>query len=166
MALAGMLEIADREFQAISDADRELEQDAERNVQSGNLAAVEITPKALKSFLDKYLGFDGRMSEYSYEWTARLLKALGFRDLDEVQKAITPYDDHKLSLIAEGARQGQVSRFEFMLQAALGDLFLQRHPLKRDDWYAGRLQKILDRMKEKGVPIGTYKFSQAAQNSE
>jgi ppGpp synthetase/RelA/SpoT-type nucleotidyltranferase len=160
MALAGMLEIADREFQAISDADRELEQNAERNVQSGNLAAVEITPKALKSFLDKYLGSDGRMSQYSYEWATRLLKALGFRDLDEVRRAIAPYNDHELSVIAEGTRQGQISRFEIMLQAALGHLFLQRHPWRSLDWYPGRVEKVFERMKTAGVPIGTYKFPQ------
>lgn len=162
MALAGMLEIADREFQAIDDADRELEQNAERNVQSGNLAAVEITPKAVKSFLDKFLGSDGRMSDYSYDWEARLLKALGFRDLEEVRKAIVPYNDHQLSVIAEGSRQGQISRFEFMLLAALGDVFTERHPWKHHDWYTSRIQRILERMRKGGVAIGTYKFPQVS----
>lgn len=160
MALAGMLEIADREFQAISDADRELEQKAERDVQAGNLAAVEITPKALKSFLDKYMGQDGRMREISYDWTARLLKTLGFRDLDEVKKAIAPYDDHKLSLVAQGTRQGQLSRFEIMIQAALGDLFLERHPWRHHDWHRKHAERISNRMKAASVQMGTFKFAQ------
>jgi putative GTP pyrophosphokinase len=155
MALAGMLEIADREFQAIGDTDRELEENAERNVQTGNLAAVEITPKALKSFLDKFLGSDGRMSEYSYVWTARLLKNLGFRDLDEVRRAIAPYDHHGPSVIVEGTRQGQISRFELMLQAALGNRFLEFHLWKNLDWYRNRVGKIFDKMKAHNVPIGT-----------
>lgn len=164
MALAGMLEIADREFQAISDADRALEQDAERNVQSGNLAAVEITPKALKSFLDKYLGSDGRMSDFSYEFEARTLKSLGFRDLEEVRRAIAPYNDHQLSVIVEGARQGQISRFEIMLIAALGSTFLLRHPWKHLDWYQDRVQRALERLTSHEIPVGIY--DQSSANSD
>ena len=56
MALAGMFEIADREFQAIQTADQELEGQATQSVQRGELGGVEITPNSLKLFLDKKLG--------------------------------------------------------------------------------------------------------------
>jgi putative GTP pyrophosphokinase len=81
MAVAGMLEIADAEFQAIQNADRELEDHAKAMVQHGNLSGVEITPNSLKFFLDKRLGPDGRISPWSYQWAAGLLKRLGFQDL-------------------------------------------------------------------------------------
>jgi putative GTP pyrophosphokinase len=80
VALAGMLEIADREFQAIDDTNRTLEDTAKQKVETGELSGVEITPKALKLFLDRTFGPDGRMSDWSYDWTARLLMSLGFRD--------------------------------------------------------------------------------------
>ena len=81
MALAGMLEIADREFQAINDQDRQLADKTRGMVSRGDLSGVEITPDALKLFLDKRLGSDGRISDWNYDWNARLLKRLGFRDL-------------------------------------------------------------------------------------
>ena len=71
-----MLEIADREFQGIQDADKALEIHAEAMVQEGNLSGVEITPNALKLFLDKRLGPDRRISDWSYEWTTRRLRGL------------------------------------------------------------------------------------------
>ena len=121
MALAGMLEIADREFQAIQDTDRQLTVEARKMVKRGDLAGVEITPDALKLFLDKRLGSDARISEWTYNWLTRLVKKLGFRDLKQVEAAIADYSDDRLSNFATGSRQGQSTRFELMLLAALGD---------------------------------------------
>lgn len=157
VALAGMLEIGDREFQAIDDANKKLERAAIKNVEAGNLAEVEITPKALKLFLDKKLGPDGRVSAWSYEFEARLLKSLGFRDLSEVEKAIGPYDDHQLSVIQSGTRLGPVSRFEIMIQAALGDQWCTRHPWQ-DEYWARRHREKIDHLKGAGVNIGTYQL--------
>jgi putative GTP pyrophosphokinase len=160
MALAGMLEIADREFQAIEDTDRAIEQQADTDVESGNLEHVEITPHALKLFLNKHLGSDERISYTNYDFVARLLKVLGFRDLDEVQKAIAPYNDHQLSVVVEGPRQGQISRFELMIEAALGqDYLLHRHLFRRSSWYQERLQRIFEKLKAAGIATGTYKFA-------
>jgi putative GTP pyrophosphokinase len=158
MALAGMLEMADREFQAIQDADKELEDRAKTMVQSGNLTGIEITPNALKFFLDKRLGPDGRMSSWSYDWTARLLKRLGFRDLKEVETAIAPYNDHQLSVLAEGTRQGQLSRFELMLLAALGERFIERHPWA-DAWFVDRRKLTLGKFQQAGIKVTTYKVT-------
>jgi putative GTP pyrophosphokinase len=155
MSLAGMLEIADREFQAIQDADRRLEDHAKDMVQRGDLSGIEITPNALKLFLDKKLGTDGRISGWSYDSTTRLLKHLGFKDLKQVEAAISPYDDNKLSLIAEGARQGQTSRFELMLLAALGERFIERHPWKGGWWrehWGARLKKF----QAAGIEVSGY----------
>ena len=55
-SLAGMLEIADREFQAIQDEDLSLRTEAIASVQEGTLDTIEITPYALKAYLDKRLG--------------------------------------------------------------------------------------------------------------
>jgi hypothetical protein len=136
---------------------RLLERTAIKNVEAGNLSDVEITPNALKLFLDKKLGSDGRMSSWSYDWTARLLKSLGFRELSEVEKAIQPYDDHRLSVIQSGTRLGQLSRFEIMLQAALGEQWCVRHPWQSEYWNMRRREQI-DRLKNGGVETGSYKL--------
>jgi putative GTP pyrophosphokinase len=151
MALAGMLEIADREFQAIQDTDQELEIHAKAMVQKGNLGGVEITPNSVKLFLDKRLGPDRRISDWSYEWAARKLKRLGFQDLKQVETAIARYNDDMLSEIVWGSRQGQESRFELMMLAALGERYLQLYP-----WNRHALAKI----KAAGIPVATYSLAE------
>ena len=154
LALAGMLEIADKEFQDIQNANREIEDKAVRSVKKAELTGVEITPIALKAYLDKKLGPDGRISDWSYDWTVRLLKRLGFRDLQQVDKATAPYNADRLSDIGSGRRQGQTTRFEFMLMAALGDKFLER---QFDGGYiSSYYQIILNRFREAGIVVGTF----------
>jgi ppGpp synthetase/RelA/SpoT-type nucleotidyltranferase len=156
MALAGMLEIADREFQAIQDADRKVTVEARESVKSGDLAGVEITPDALHSFLDKRLGSDWRISDWTYNWTARLLKKLGFRDLKQVETAIANYDDGKLSYLAWGARQGQTTRFELMLLASLGTKFIERHNYNGASWFRESAARNLALFEQNGIKIGIF----------
>jgi ppGpp synthetase/RelA/SpoT-type nucleotidyltranferase len=157
MALAGMLEIADREFQGIQDDDKELRARAQVRVDRGDLGGVEITPSALKRFLDKRLGSDGRISTWSYDWTVRLLKRFGFRDLKQVEAAIAGYDDDKLSVLATGGRQGQTTRFELMLLAALGERFIELHPWARGgDWFVTTRRDMLKRFQGAEIAIGQY----------
>ena len=156
MALAGMLELADREFQAIQSADSELRVTARENVAKGQLREVEITPDSLKTYLDKRLGSDGRISPWSYNWTARLLHRLGFKTLAQVDEAIRQYDDDRLSRLAEGVRQGQTTRFETMLLAALGEEFIKRHPWGNDNWFTERRHDFLQRFRSEGISVGSY----------
>jgi putative GTP pyrophosphokinase len=113
MSLAGLLEIADREFQAIQNEDEWLRQKARALVAQKRLDEVEITGDALKTYLDKRLGPDGRMTDYSYEWTARMLRRYGFANFQQIEVCIAPYDDDILSRVIAGTRQGQLRRFEF-----------------------------------------------------
>lgn len=154
MSLAGMLEIADREFQAIQDADERLTLEARSRVEGGQLEQVEITPDALKAFLDKRLGPDGRISDFSYDWTARLLRRLGFRTLEQVEKCIRGYDDDHVSRAAVGSRQGQTSRFEHMLLAGMGEGFIQRHFFAGESWFGAG--ERLKRLAQSGIEIRSY----------
>lgn len=70
MALAGMLEIGDREFQALAEADRRIRTSAKRLIGRNELKAVEITADALRVYLDRKLGADGRMADWNYGWNA------------------------------------------------------------------------------------------------
>lgn len=156
MSLAGLLEIADREFQAIQDADRDLATRADTLITEGKLDAVEITPASLKTYLNRQLGPDGRMSEYSYDWTARLLRRLGFVSLNQVDAAIKPYDHDTLSRLADGARQGQLTRFEFTLLAAMGEEYLRRHPWHAETWFQPRHARILETFRANGIEVGAF----------
>ncbi len=155
MALAGLLELADREFQSIQSADKKLANTAATMVRQGDLTGVEITPKTLKIFLDKRLGVDGRMSDWSYEWSAKQLRHLGFINLKQVESAISQYDSDRLSQVATGGRQGQITRFEMMLLAALGTQYIEGHSWKNEQWFNERQKGVLQTFEENGVPIGT-----------
>lgn len=156
MSLAGLLEIADREFQEIQDADRKLTTQAVDLISAGDLQTVEITPNALKSYLDKKIGSDGRMSDFSYDWTVRLLLRLGFTSLDQVDKCIEPYDHDRISRLIDGTRQGQLTRFEYMLLAGMGKKFIERHPWALELWFPERRTKNLEKLSEAKILIGFY----------
>ncbi|WP_271617943.1 GTP pyrophosphokinase [Bradyrhizobium sp. CCBAU 51745] len=168
VALAGMLEIADREFQAIDDANRTLEDAANAKVRAGDLTGAEITPKALKLFLDRRLGPDGRMSDWSYDYTAGLLKTLGFRDLKEVDAAISPYGDgHRVCKALHDSKQGQLYRFEQMILAALGEQWIARHPWSKEEAkWIDLFQSHLKKFSDAGIPIGTFKLGDVATSSD
>lgn len=159
MALAGLLELADREFQAIQSADKQLANKAATMVRQGDLKNVEITPNALKIFLDGHLGVDGRMSDWSYEWSAKQLRHLGFKNLKQVESAIAQYDGDRLSQVATGGRQGQITRFEMMLLAALGSQYLEGHSWKNEQWFSDRQRGILTVFEENGINVGTVSIN-------
>lgn len=156
ISLAGLLEIADREFQSLQDEDERLRQEARASVQTGELSSVEITPDALKSYLDRKLGTDGRMTQWSYEFTANILRKLGFVTLSQLDECIAGYDDDKVSRAIWAARQGQLSRFEDTVLASMGKFFIDRHPWARDRECVDRFRGRLDRLGKGGIRVGTY----------
>ena len=154
MALAGLLEIADREFQAVQDEDKLLKQKARNSVVEGILDQVEITGDALRSYLDTRVGTDARYSYFSYEYMARVVRRLGFTTIEQVDACIKGYDDDQLSRIAWQRRQGTLSRFEDMLLAGMGPVFLDRRT--NDGEIKGIIRTILAKFKEYGNRIGSY----------
>jgi RelA/SpoT family protein len=156
MALAGMLEVADREFQAIQDSDIELREQARRSVDLGNLEQVEITPDALEAYLNKTIGADYRISPFSYDWGARLLRKLGFTNFRQVDECIKPYNEDVVGRTIYGTRQGQLTRFEALLLAAMGEVFITKHPWADSPWFASRMKEYLDKLRAAEIPIRSY----------
>lgn len=156
MALAGLLEIADREFQAINNANQEYEAHVEKMVEQGEAAGLEITPNGLKFYLDRNLGPDGRMSPWTYDWTTRLVQQLGFRDLQQIDTAISHYDDDRLCQMAWGHRMGQIERFELMLLAAMGEKFIERHSYAHQDWFQAGQKRFLEVFRKNGIKTDTF----------
>lgn len=158
MTLAGLIEIADREFQAIEEEDARLRSQARQSVAEGRLSDVEVTPDALRAYLDQRFGVDGRMTNFSYYMTANLLAELGFHNLGDVDSAVGTYDDDTISRAVHGSRQGQISRFELVLQAAMGEEYCRRHPWARSspEWFPHYCAKHLSAIREAGIPVGQY----------
>lgn len=166
-ALAGLIEIADREFQAIEDEDRAIREDTQRNLREGRLDAIEITPDAVQAYLDRKYGADGRMRDWGYGWTARLLRRLGFTNFAQVDECIRGYNDDLISRIIFGSRMGQLTRFELVLLASMGDNFIRAHLWARDPdmrgYLIGELRKLetlrseFPRYESITAPVGNYR---------
>jgi ppGpp synthetase/RelA/SpoT-type nucleotidyltranferase len=157
MSLAGMLEIADREFQAIQNEDQRLRRAARHSIAQGRLADVELGPDALKAYLDRRLGPDGRMAESNYEQWVTALYSLGFTNLQQIDDCIRGLDDKTISRHIWGSRQGQVTRFEGLLLAGMGRYYLERHPNRHVDWFVAVRDRWLDRLQDEGVQAGGYR---------
>jgi ppGpp synthetase/RelA/SpoT-type nucleotidyltranferase len=153
IALAGLLEIADREFQAIQTEDERLREEARRAVESGRYKEVEITPDALRAYLDRKLGADGRMREWSYQATASALRKFGFTNFQQLEDCLAGYNDDEVSRRLYGSRQGQLTRFEDMLLAAMGEAFIERHRMSTLPWWTEWKQGTLERIRRAGIPV-------------
>ena len=159
MTLAGLLEIADKEFQAIHDDSSRLQEAARASVAAGRFVDVEVTPDALKAFLDRRLGADGRVADWSYSWTARLLNRLGFTDLQQLNDALAGYDDDGVSRAIHGNRQGQLTRLDDVLLASMGTVYLERHPWSKEvnSWFEPLVRRRLDSLRAASVTIGSFR---------
>jgi putative GTP pyrophosphokinase len=160
LALAGLLEVADREFEGIRDADELVRRVAAASIAKGEpLDQVEITPDALRLYLDKRLGPDARMADYSYEYEAKRLRMLGFRTFAQVDECIKGRDDDAVSRIVAGGRQGQLSRFNYLIQAGMGDQYLNRlkiaQPSTSESWW-DYIRGPVQRLRKANHPVGNY----------
>ena len=156
MSLASTLETADREFQAIQDEDERLRRQARQSVREGKLEKVEITPDALKTYLDEKLGLDGRMTDFSYQFTASLLHRLGFADFKQIDECISGYNDDLLSRILWSTRQGQISRFECQLLAGMGETYIRFHTWGAQQWFVDAREADLEEFRLAGIEVGFY----------
>ena len=154
MALASLLEIADREFQAIQDDDEKLKEQARTSVEEGVFDQIEITANALQSYLDGRIGSDARTTDFSYEYMAKVLLNLGFTTIRQVDACIKGYDGDQLTRVRWKWRQGLLTRFEAMLLAGMGSVFVER---RTDDagWRDG-LRNLLAGYRKNGIPVGNY----------
>ena len=157
MAVAGMLEIADREFQAIQDEVRRRRRVATEFVVKGRLDRAELTSEALRSYLGARLGGDRRIGESSYEAWVGVLRELGFTTVQQVHDCIDDLDDTAISKAIWGSRKGQLWRFEALLLAGMGDYYVDHHPSRELDHFVELRRRWLDRLREHGGPVRSYR---------
>jgi hypothetical protein len=96
------------------------------------------------------------MTDFSYEYLARQLRALGFNDLREIDECMAGFYDDQLSRYAWGTRQGQIIRFELMLLAGMGENYKKFHPLGVHDWFIKACERELEAFQKHSVPIRSY----------
>jgi hypothetical protein len=81
---------------------------------------------------------------------------MGFTNFHQIDECIANYDDDHVSRLSWGSRQGQLTRFETMLLAGMGDQFLGRHPYGQEESYRNWWLPALQRLKDGGTKIGNY----------
>jgi ppGpp synthetase/RelA/SpoT-type nucleotidyltranferase len=158
MAVAGMLEIADREFQAIQEEVHRRRRVATEAVVSGLLDRAELTSGALRSYLDSRLGADRRVGESNYEVWVGVLRELGFNSLQQVDDCIDDLDDAAVSRAIWGPKKrGQLWRFEGLLLAGMGDYYIEHHPSRGLDHFVELRRRWLERVKEHSGSVRSYR---------
>jgi hypothetical protein len=157
MTLAGMLEVADREFQAIQEQDESIRANARTLIEENRLEEVELTPDALRSYLDQRIGPDDRISDWSYEWMTKTLRRMGFKNLAQIDTCISNRDHDQVSRLAWGGRMGQLSRFEVLLLAGMGEEnFLRHHPYREYEWFPVATARRAGNLIRGGITLGDY----------
>lgn len=96
------------------------------------------------------------MSSFSYEISAGYLKRMGFSTIQQLEDCIASADGDEISRVLWGSRQGQITRFEAMLLAQMGETYALRHPWGVNDFWAEHFPKQLQRLRDGGITIGTY----------
>jgi len=160
ISLAGLLEIADREFQSIQDQDSKLRASDRKLIKEGKLEDVIITPDSLKTYLDKVLGPDRRISKSSYDSSTKTLLDMGFKNLRQVDNCIKKYiNNNVVETSIWGSRQGQLWRMQDLLLAGMGEKFIKLHPWSRDGskWAVSLFSRALTKMKKGGIKVGNLK---------
>jgi len=157
MAVAGMLEIADREFQAIQEEVTRRRRVATEAVVKGRLDRAELTSEALRSYLDARLGADRRVGDSNYEVWVGVLRQLGFTSLQQVDDCIDDLDDMAISRAIWGSKRGQLWRFEGLLLAGMGAHYIERHPSRGVDHFVELRRRWLERLKEHIGAVRSYR---------
>lgn len=155
-ALAKTIEIADREFQAIQDEDEKIYRTTIRSIHTGKLKNARIIPDALHYYMDQRFGPDGRMTLYSYDVAAAMLKKMGFSNLKQVDDCIKDYDHDSISKVLWGFRQGQLRKLEDTLLAGMGENYIKLHPLSADNKFSNQCNQFIKKLKKNNLPIGNY----------
>lgn len=156
--LAGLLELADREFQAIHDEHEKIRIEARKSVTEGKLTNVEITPDSLKAYLQKIFGFsDQRAGMVTYNTIANIIKITGFKDLKELDEVIKPYYTNPGLINSDKWKSSNYFiKMELLLLASMGENYSNLHLLRKEKFfseYVEQNKKILETAK---VLIGNY----------
>ena len=96
------------------------------------------------------------MRDWAYASTAAMLRRFGFNNFRELEECIAGYNDDELSRRVWGGRQGQITRFETMLLAGMGERFLDEHQFGKEKWWRDWKLGSLEKMKALGIPTGMY----------
>lgn len=141
--LAGLLEIADREFQIIRNEEVRIREGIRNTIVTSPASDVPITGDAIQILLDHELGSDARLSEWSYNWIANIAIELGLKTIADIRKSITKFDWDIGRRFLWRTKPSPPSVLHEMLFLDLEEHFIEKHPWANEKWFTeSRIQKL------------------------
>jgi putative GTP pyrophosphokinase len=163
MALAGLIEIADREFQSIQSDNEIIKEQSRISVNSGKLQNVEITKDSMRVYLNKKFREElEHEDDSSYDQAASMLIYIGFKDLQQVDDCIKNYYDSKeFNKFIWMKGQSQLRILDDLLLVGMGDAFIKRHPWTNPNYYNSHywskaFTQLLSLLRKTEITIGNY----------
>jgi len=157
--LAGLLEIADREFQAIQSQEKNVNEENIKNIKNRQYSDIQITISTIEAYLNNYIGVEKNVSKIAYENEVKILLNFGFTTIEQVYECTKGYDANNLSKIVRGTYEGKIEKFELVLLASMGDNFLKKHLWKDNSWFIEEKSKDLKMLRKENIIIGSYKIN-------
>jgi len=96
------------------------------------------------------------MTDFSYDYEARHLRTMGFSSLKQVDDCVRGLNADQLNELLYPTRQGQLSRFEYLLIAGMGENLLRKHRWRDEEWYRKRVEGWISRFREAGIVVRGY----------
>lgn len=115
-----------------------------------------LTPERLNWYMNRRFGSDGRIADHTYRYLYNVVTTLGFASTEQIERAIKGINSSKLCYISYGNLQGQATRFELSLLAALGHHYISRHPWAVSPWFRANQERLLQKMTSNDIPINTF----------
>ena len=146
LLLAAMLELADRELQAIHDDHRALRRLAQDASGDGD---VPVERSALREVLDEAFPGAARASDDELDWILEQLERLGVNSLGDVRRILSAVDaEHVEVALKVKHPRGQLRRVDDALLAAFGDRYVEQFTGASR---LGRLRWRLRQLRENGL---------------
>ena len=153
-SLAGLLEIADREFQAITNEERQRRAELRAKIDAKKAAEAAITVENLRFLLEKEIGADQRVSAGFWEWIARLARTLGVGTIGDAEAVIRNFDWKAAAAAQWHARPSPPGVFDAMLLQFMGEKYLEQHPWRKERWFNESVKSALAKLRAFGVEPG------------
>ena len=98
---------------------------------------------------------------YNQNWTDHRRDAGGLPAGGARPGGVGDLDDRDISRHVWGSQQGQLTRFEGLLLASMGEHFIEHHRWRHVDWFVAARREWLRRLHEANVPVGDCRPSGA-----
>lgn len=89
---------------------------------------TEITFETLSNCIHKFYVEDSREKKDQILLLIKIIKAIGFQNIEEIESCFKLYDHHKIPRILGKTRNGSINKFTDIIYIAVGKRLMVTHP--------------------------------------